>query len=157
VAAGVAHTIQVPSGALRQAEVIVSFAIPTQKTTLALTFGDFGYQTALSCTVDFTPNHNSSFAYYEVPVACGPSKDTLRILTTETSISIRAFLDATFAEVFFQNGRVAITEVVALTDASMLALTTSSASATAQSIAVYLMASIWVSPEEVRNAPRVYK
>jgi sucrose-6-phosphate hydrolase SacC (GH32 family) len=52
----------------------------------------------------------------EVPVSCSgrhttrtPLKDTLRILSTETSVELRVFYDATFAEAFFQQGRVAMT------------------------------------------------
>lgn len=109
---------------------------------------------SLACNVHFTPSTNVSSPFNEVGVSCGKTQDTLRLLPTERTVEIRAFLDHTFVEVFFQSGRTAMTAVVALDDEADVALQTTGpvkASATA-----YPIRSIWTTPENVRNAPRVY-
>ena len=149
-------SLGVPEGVAQHAELLAEFELPNSPTVLAVTIGELGYQSSLSCHIDYKPQTNHSAPFNELPVECGSSSDTLRVLPTETSISLRVFLDATFIEAFFQRGRVAITEVVALTDATQIAIT-ASADAKLRSAVVYPIKSIWVSPEEVRNAPRVYK
>jgi sucrose-6-phosphate hydrolase SacC (GH32 family) len=111
----------------------------------------------LTCTVEYAPPTNASAPYYELAVACGGSKDTLRLTLKEKELRLRAYLDVTFAEVFFQDGRVAITEVVALGDAAQVALESDGADATVKSATVYPMKGIWTTPDAVRKAPRVYK
>jgi len=88
-------------------------------------------------------------------VGCGGVRDTLRLLGSETVVSLRIFSDATFVEAYFQNGRVAITEVAALHEASSIALT-SSATTKVRSAVAYPMESIWTTPQAVREQPRVY-
>eukprot|EP00756_Hemistasia_phaeocysticola_P019743 Hpha_TRINITY_DN15680_c1_g1::TRINITY_DN15680_c1_g1_i1::g.99886::m.99886/K01193/INV, sacA; beta-fructofuranosidase len=108
----------------------------------------------VACSVDYTPPAAGE-DYADVPVDCGGVKDTLRILASEKTLEIRVFSDWTFLEVFFQRGRVAITVDAALADDADYAIESSqslSASAT-----VYPIGGIWVTPDEVRKAPRVYK
>jgi len=64
---------------------------------------------ALICTVDYTPNTNTSATFYDVPVSCGDVKDSLRLLADETALEVRVFSDVTMAEAYFQGGRVAMT------------------------------------------------
>jgi hypothetical protein len=44
-------------------------------------------------------------AYYEVPVNCGGTADTLRLLPGESSVELRLFNDYTIVEAFFQKVR----------------------------------------------------
>ena len=117
---------------------------------------------ALSCLLSYSPpadyTRQSEKAYYEVPVQCGPYKDTLRILNSATTVTMRLYLDATFVEAYFESGRVAITTPVDVISGgkSRIALTSTLSSTQVSSVEVYKMKSIWVSPEEVRKAPRVY-
>ena len=92
---------------------------------------------AVSCTVDYTPNTNTSAPYYEVPVSCGAHKDTLRLLPSEKTVEIRVYTDVTFTETFFQGGRVAITTTGATDNSSTVTLTSTTA-ATAASATVYV-------------------
>ena len=58
--------------------------------------------------------------------------DTLRVLPSETKVSLRIFLDATMIEAYFQNGRVAMTESLSLSAGAMgsgIALTSKAAGA----------------------------
>lgn len=109
--------------------------------------------TSIQCTVDYTPPAAGA-SYVDVPVACGSVKDTLRLLTSEKEVEIRVFADWTFVEAFFQRGRVGMTQNLALTSDADFSLTSTQAlSAHAE---VYPMGSIWVTPEDVKNAKRVY-
>ena len=72
-------------------------------------------------------------------------------------VRLRLFLDATFLEAYFDNGRVAITADVALAQGEpKIALTSTAPSLTIASATVYALKSIWTSPEAVRRAPRIY-
>ena len=89
-----------------------------------------------------------------MPVACGGTKDTLTLLPTETTVEVRLYADWTMVEAYFQKGRVAITEVLAMDDTTGLALSSDApvdASATA-----YPIESIWTTPDAVRKQKRVY-
>jgi len=141
------------SGVAKQSEVVASFTLPSEAGSFGVSVGPAGKATA--CTVDFTPNTNKSAPFYEVPVSCGGIKDSLRLLPGEISVDITVFSDATFLEVFFQQGRVAMTATQALDDSAVIALT-STTKVNAGAVA-YPMKSIWVTPEEVKAAARVYK
>jgi hypothetical protein len=106
------------------------------------------------CTVQFKPNATATA--YTVGVSCGQTTDTLTLLKQETSLSIRLFIDVTFAEVYFQEGRIAMTIVPTLSDPVPLALV-STAAVKIQSVETFPMKGIWASPEAVRKAPRVYQ
>merc|ERR1711972_1061848 len=109
----------------------------------------------IACTVEYTPPTNMSAPFYEVPVSCGPVKDSLRLLPTEKTLEIRVFSDWTFIEAYFQKGRVAMTAVNSFKSATGFSLS-SSAAVTVESATVYPMKGIWTTPDQVRNAPRVY-
>jgi len=109
----------------------------------------------IACTVAYAPPTNASAPFYEVPVVCGTTKDTLRLTSSETTVEIRAFSDWTFVEAYFQQGRTAMTVVGGLGDTTGLSLTSTEA-LTAASVSAYPMKGIWTTPEAVRKAPRVY-
>lgn len=106
------------------------------------------------CEVDYSPPTDAS-KYFEVPVSCGGKRDILRLMPSEKTVEIRVFADWTFIEAFFQQGRVAMVVNSAMSDATDYSLQASvpvDASAT-----VFPMRSIWVSPDDVRSAARIYK
>ena len=109
--------------------------------------------------------------YVEVPVSCSgrrttrtPLKDTLRILSTETSVELRVFYDATFAEAFFQQGRVAMTFFfqnatggkIAIADGDDLSFSSTAPTYDA-TVDAYPISQIWTTPDAVRAAPRKYQ
>lgn len=108
-----------------------------------------------ACTVQYKPSPDPSAAYHEVPVQCGGKWDTLRIVAGERTVEVRVYADYTFIEAYFQKGRVAMTVSAGLNDDSELALT-ATAPVVAASVHAYPIKSIWVTPEAVRKAPRVY-
>merc|ERR1712048_416822 len=109
----------------------------------------------VACTVEYAPPSDESAAFYEVPVSCGGTKDTLRLTPSEKTLELRIFADWTFLEAYFQKGRVAMTVTEALKDDTEASLTTT-APVTVQEVIAYPMKSIWVSPDVVRDAARVY-
>lgn len=50
---------------------------------------------SLACTVEYTPPANASVQVYTVPVHCGSLTDSLSLLSSETSVEIRAYSDMT--------------------------------------------------------------
>merc|ERR1712226_1715969 len=106
----------------------------------------------IPCSIEYSPYFNTSAPYHEVPVSCGGTQDTLRLAPSETTIEIRAFMDWTFTEVYFQKGRVAMTVVNNLSDDTDISLT-ATADVTAQSVTTYPIKGIWTTPEAVRSAP----
>lgn len=110
---------------------------------------------SLSCTLDYAPPTNASATYYEVPVKCGGTADSLRLVKGERQVEIRVFSDVTFVEAYFQAGRVAMTITNNMGASTDMALT--STVATTADVSVYPMKGIWTTPEAVRKAPRVYK
>jgi len=111
----------------------------------------------IQCTVEYTPPlaDLGGNTYYEVPVQCGSTKDTLRLLPSEKEVELRIFTDWTFMEAYFQKGRIAMTVVSAINDNTGISVT-STADVTASAVTAYPIKSIWVSADDVRNAPRVY-
>eukprot|EP00041_Stephanoeca_diplocostata_P021593 m.504556 g.504556 ORF g.504556 m.504556 type:complete len:649 (+) comp21862_c0_seq7:117-2063(+) len=107
------------------------------------------------CSINYVPPPSADTPTYNVSVACGELKDTVTMVTGEKTFEIRLFADNTFIEAYFQQGRVAMVVPAGLPDATEV---TVSASATVNlaSAVGYPMNSIWVSPDDVRKAPRVY-
>ena len=144
-------------GALRE---VIGDA-PTVEPTAEAT-PDLAPDSTMQCTVHYTSPANVSAPFHEVPVSCGGTHDKVRLLQSESTISLRVFFDATMLEAYFQNGRVAITEAISLsrgTPGSQVAVTARARlgfKATLMSAALYPMKSIWTTPDVVRQAPRIY-
>jgi beta-fructofuranosidase len=151
LAPGVAADLQVGSGVSRHSETVAVFQLPEHNATFGVTVGN------LKCTVSYAPpaGEAASKPWYAVQVACGKVSDTLRLVASETTVEVRVFADATFVEAYFQKGRVAMT-VSAKLDANSQIAVESTAPVTVSDSRVYPMRSIWVSPQEVRSAPRVF-
>eukprot|EP01052_Picozoa_sp_SAG31_P007003 SAG31_NODE_329_length_17643_cov_10.377793_8_plen_407_part_00 len=111
----------------------------------------------ISCTIHFVPQNHQHISepYNEIAVSCGGVSDTLRLLPSERYVELRMFVDHTVAEAYFQGGRVAMTSATALDDTAHVLLTTEGASVDVE-VTMYKMRSIWVTPDAVRNASRVY-
>ncbi|KAJ8612523.1 hypothetical protein CTAYLR_003732 [Chrysophaeum taylorii] len=142
-------------GVAKYSETFLSFDV-VNATLLALEV-----EGCAACTINLTESR-------DLPVACGAARDVLRLLDDETSVDLRIFVDATFVEAYFQNGRVAITRscsdppVSRDADISVAATpvaTTDARSPTSvrlRTLHAYSLNSIWVDADTVRAAPRVY-
>lgn len=142
--------LELAPGVSRHSDVVVDFALPSEDTSFGVKVG------GVFCNVHFHSDVNTTAPFYEVPVSCAGRTDALRLLPTEKTVQIRVLADASLVEVYFQAGRVAMTIGSNLDNTSQVALVADKAM-TLPSTAVYPMRSIWVAPEEVRKAPRVYK
>ena len=148
--------LKVSSGIVKTSEIFAIFELPAEAATFGIVVG--ASDAAPTCSVNWPGNSalRGSAAYVEVPVSCNGKMDTLRVLSSEKTVEMRIFSDMTFIEAFFQQGRVAFTEGLKLDDSSDYALHSTSA-LVAASVDVYPMGSIWISEDDVRNAPRVYQ
>ena len=108
-----------------------------------------------SCEVHYVPPAVGNDGYYNVSVSCGSFDDTLRLLPEEKNLELRMYADATFLEVYFQQGRTAITVDAAMDSSSDVALYGDGVTVVSDATA-YSLRSIWVSEDDVRNAGRVY-
>ena len=157
VGANATVALKVASGVAKTSEIVAVFELPAEAATFGVAVGADG--AAPTCLVNW-PGTSAAFAkgaaYVEVSVSCNGKGDTLRVLSTEKTVEVRIFSDMTMIEAFFQQGRVAYTGGLALNDSSDYALH-STAALVAASVDVYPMGSIWVSEDDVRNAPRVYQ
>merc|ERR1712187_190600 len=130
-----------------QSEVVISFSRPIVNTTL-------------SVKVMVSGTAGTEFAIYYVPgassiqVGSGNFLDKLKVLDTDDRIDVRLFIDNTFAEVYFQGGRVAMTvNTPPSVDADITVA--SSVSGVAVEASAWGVSSIWVTPEEVLRTPRL--
>lgn len=101
--------------------------------------------------VDYVPStdHISS-----VKVGGGASTDTVKLLSTDSTIDMKIYFDNTFAEGYFMGGRVAMTVKTGSTVEAGMSVT-SNAAVTLNSATAWSVGSIWVAPEEVRATPRL--
>jgi sucrose-6-phosphate hydrolase SacC (GH32 family) len=175
VSSSAAGTVQLPPGTANRSEIIVTFALPKTAATLGVTVTAPNAINSTNCSVDYVPGAT------KLNVSCGtqfpsgspgrwPSagdhlvKDSVPMLPSETSFEIRIFSDATLLEVFFQQGRAAMTVAAimsATTDLVVHATAAPAAAAAAiETIGInataWPMRGIWVTPDAVREAPRVY-
>jgi beta-fructofuranosidase len=86
-------------------------------------------------------------------VEAGSLTDTLRLEETDTSISLRVYVDNVFAEAFWQGGRVAMTVKTPPTVEAAMAVTSTEA-VVLESAQVWQVNSIWVSVEAILHSHR---
>ena len=153
-------SLPLPEGVARQSEVLVTFALPATRATFGVSVSTDTSPDLLSCTIEYTP------AAASVPVSCGRAHeavtgnlwdrvgDDLTLLPSEKELELRMFLDWTLCETFFQRGRVAMTKPAQLESTAQVRLT--STAPVVADARVWPMRSIWVEPDVVRSAPRVY-
>jgi hypothetical protein len=78
----------------------------------------------------------------------------MKLSPNDKTITIKVYVDNTFSEGYFQNGRVAMTIVTpATTEASMGVF--SSTDTTVESVKAWAVDPIWVTQQDVTNTPRV--
>ena len=102
-------------------DVMITLAMPSKATrfTVRVLGGGKGDEGSMSAHIDYTPPTNRSTAVYTVPVGIdyspkphtdhGATGDTLQLLSSERTLTLRVFTDRTVVEVYYQGGRVALT------------------------------------------------
>jgi len=146
--------LNLASGVARQSEVVLDFALPQEAVTFGISIAS-GADT-LDCYIAYEPPSDGAVTFYKVPVTCGKYKDTLRLVPKDTSVQLRIYVDNTFSEAYFQSGRVAMTVPQATLGADTRMALFASGPTLVRSATVFPMRSIWVSSDEVRQAPRIY-
>lgn len=111
-------SLGLPAGQGNQSEAVVSFERPSDAVTLSVSVmvDESTGVPGVEFFVDYMPPtaHEKATGVSEVAVRCSArgrqlARDTLRLSGSDTTIDVRVFADTVFSEVYFQNGRVAMT------------------------------------------------
>jgi sucrose-6-phosphate hydrolase SacC (GH32 family) len=145
--AGTPSSLGLPKSVGSQSEIMVSFSRPNVDATLGVKVMVSGTAGTLF-TVDYHKLSNTA------SVGGGGKSDTLKLLDADKTIHMRLYIDNTFAEVYYQGGRVAMTVNTPASDDADVTLSSSVAGITASATA-WSVSSIWVTPEEVLRTPRL--
>jgi len=161
-------------GAGKQAEVEVTFSMPTSAARLGVVVmaGSNATSSGTLFYIDYTPpTAEAASSPHTVTVGAvdmsakgavtqlgggtstGAVTDALKLSPNDKTLTIRVYVDATFSEAYWQGGRVAMTVDTPATTESNMAVYTSGR-VTLLNAKAYSVQSIWVSEEEVRAAPR---
>jgi len=142
-------SLGLPKNVGNQSEVTVSFSRPTADAILGVTvMASKDGTSGTLFTVDYKANANVA------QVGGGGVHDTLQLLDSDKSIDMRIFVDNTFAEVYFQGGRVAMTVNTPASDDADITVSSSISQVSAKAKS-WSVSSIWVTPEEVLRTPRL--
>jgi len=132
----------------KQSEVMVSFSRPKVNTTLVVSVMVMG-DARTDFAIHYVPGESS------VKVGSGTFLDNLKLLDSDDTLEIRLFVDQTFAEVYFQGGRVAMTVSLNKPNDDAGVTVSSSESGVTVDATAWGVSSIWVTPEEVMRTPRL--
>eukprot|EP00931_Biecheleriopsis_adriatica_P038940 TRINITY_DN22273_c0_g1_i1.p1 TRINITY_DN22273_c0_g1~~TRINITY_DN22273_c0_g1_i1.p1 ORF type:complete len:580 (-),score=94.96 TRINITY_DN22273_c0_g1_i1:93-1832(-) len=143
-----AESLGLPTFVGKQSEVLVSFSRPKADAMLGVTV--MQSHDSIAGTM-FTVDYKAGTK--QVKVGGGGVFDTLQLLDSDESIDMHIFVDNTFAEVYFQGGRVAMTVNTPASDEADIEVFSSLAGVSAKATS-WSVASIWVTPEEVLRTPR---
>jgi hypothetical protein len=106
----------------------------------------------------YTPNSDKCTSGVRKPQpapAGGSFTDTLSLLPSDKTLELRIFVDNTFLEAYFMDGRVAMTATLrGSSPEAGVALFADNATVTAASVHVWHVNSIWVSPDDVVATPK---
>lgn len=145
--AGKASSLGLSKYVGNQSEIMVSFSRPSVDATLGVKVMVSGTSGTLF-TVEY--KHGAS----SIAVGGGGVSDTLKLLDSDKTIDMHLYVDNTFAEVYYQGGRVAMTVNTPASDDAQVMLSSSVGGVTATATA-WSVSSIWVTPEEVLRTPRL--
>lgn len=142
-----------------QSEVEVVFALPDADVKFGVVvMGDKGENPSKGTLfyVDYKkPSGSGAYTVMVGAEAVGSSNggtvDTLKLSPADKEITIRVYVDNTFCESFWQNGRVAMTITTPATPLAAMSIATDHTIQLKRAQA-YPMDSIWVSPEDVIQA-----
>jgi len=105
--------------------------------------------------VDYVPPASGANVTEVKVGAVGGKTDTLKLLASDETIEMRLFVDNTFTEVFWMGGRVAMTTTTPASQQADVTVSSDKTGTTLASAKAWQVGSIWVSPEEVLNTPRL--
>ena len=156
--------LHLPSQAGNQSEIRVSFARPQAAVRLSVNVMVDMQRSAQGTEffIEYEPPPlattaagDGSAAAATVRVGGGGTTDTLRLLPGDTTIDLALYVDNTFTEAFWMGGRVAMTVVTKTSGGSDdVTIRASQPGTTVVSAVAWEVGSIWVTPEQVKQAPR---
>ena len=148
--ANVSTSLQLPKQAGNQSEIRVSFERPTAAVRLSVhVMADA--QRSIEGTeffVEYVPSAST------VQVGSGGTTDTLSLLPGDETINVTLYVDNTFTEAFWMDGRVAMTIVTATSGGNDDVTVGASQPGITATATAWEVGSIWVTPEVVKQTPR---
>ena len=105
-----------------------------------------------------TSHYKATFSKFSEPVwatvGSGGTTDMLSLLAGDKTIDLALFVDNTFTEAFWMNGRVAMTVDTKTSGGQDDVTISASQAGVTASATVWQVGSIWVDPEVVKQTPR---
>lgn len=150
--AGKPVSLGLPKQLGNQSEVMVSFVRPSVAARLSVQVMA-SEEAGVEFFVEYVPPSGDGIS--EVTVGSGKTTDTLRLSPNDKTIDMRLYVDNTFTEAYWMNGRVAMTIVTKATEEANVLVGVSKGEVALDSATVWAVGSIWVTPEEVKNTPRL--
>jgi sucrose-6-phosphate hydrolase SacC (GH32 family) len=144
-------SLDLPKYVGNQSEIIVSFSRPEKDANLSV---------MVMAKKDLSVSSRFTVAYQQgkkVAIVSGVNvNDNLQLLDSDKTIDVHLYVDNTFAEAYFQGGRVAMTvNTPAPDDGEADIVVSSSLPGVVAKVTAWSVDSIWVSPEEVLQTPRL--
>jgi sucrose-6-phosphate hydrolase SacC (GH32 family) len=104
-------------------------------------------------SIDYRPNEDGKIS--SVKVHGGSFSDTLKLSPNDKTIDMDLYVDNTFTEAYFMNGRVAMTVPTGATNDAAVGVSSSADGVTMNSATAWHVSPIWVTPEDVKKTPRL--
>jgi sucrose-6-phosphate hydrolase SacC (GH32 family) len=150
IAANATTALELPAQLGNQSEVRVSFERPAAAVRLSVNVMVDAARSAKG--VEFFIDYQPGAA--KVTVGSGGTTDMLSLLAGDKTIDLALFVDNTFTEVFWMNGRVAMTVDTKTSGGQDDVTISASQAGVTASATVWQVGSIWVDPEVVKQTPR---
>merc|ERR1711920_830895 len=103
--------------------------------------------------VEYVPPSDNGVS--KVTVGSGKVTDTLKLSPNDKTIDMRLYVDNTFTEAYFMNGRVAMTIDTPATEEADVTVGADTDGITVQSATVWKVNPIWVTLDQVKQTPRL--
>eukprot|EP00747_Dinoflagellata_sp_TGD_P197358 gnl/TRDRNA2_/TRDRNA2_68603_c0_seq1.p1 gnl/TRDRNA2_/TRDRNA2_68603_c0~~gnl/TRDRNA2_/TRDRNA2_68603_c0_seq1.p1 ORF type:complete len:624 (+),score=69.24 gnl/TRDRNA2_/TRDRNA2_68603_c0_seq1:30-1901(+) len=157
-----------PRGVGNQAEIVIKLARPNSSTVFGIDVmaGSVDSARALNSSTRIFLDYQVGLDTAQVGVTSGTSpwsiqetghRSTLKLLPEDTEIEIRVFIDHTFVEAYWMDGRVAISSALLGSSPTVfgMRLFNVEQAVFVSDLHVWWMKSIWKSPEQVLQTPRL--
>jgi len=109
--------------------------------------------TGVEFFVEYAPPSGNSVS--EVTVGSGSTTGTLKLSPNDETIDLRLYVDNTFTEAYWMNGRVAMTINTPATTEAHVTVEADKAGVVLKDATVWRVKPIWVTPEEVKRTHRM--
>lgn len=170
--AGKILSLDLPEKLGNQSEIRISFARPSVPTTLSvrvmanLTSSSPAHAREMprspvkstltggtDFSIDYSPHEDGKIS--TVVVRAGSFTHSLKLSPNDYTIEMALYVDNTFTEAYFMDGRAVMTVPTAATNDAAVGVSSSVDGVYLNSATVWHVSPIWITPEDVKSAPRL--